>query len=134
MDYLSLSEYKSFGLIDITDDEIKSLLPRASIMLDNITRDFYQKHDLETDKFETRKRKFKLSVALQMEYMKRSNVLTAEDKARQPQSVSQTIGRTSINKSYGSGANSNRSTSGLCADAINALSGTGLLYRGVNYL
>ena len=87
MDYLSLSEYKSFGLIDITDDEIKSLLPRASIMLDNITPDFYQKHDLETDKFETRKRKFKLSVALQMEYMKRSNVLTAEDKARQPQSV-----------------------------------------------
>ncbi|QER67582.1 head-tail connector protein [Paucilactobacillus nenjiangensis] len=132
MDYLSLSEYKSFGLIDITDDEIKSLLPRASIMLDNITRDFYQKHDLETDKFETRSRRFKLAVAIQIDYMKQTDVTSAESKARRPQSISQTIGRTSVNQSFSS--TNMDSSSGLSIDAINALSGTGLLYRGVKYV
>lgn len=128
MMYLTFEEYEAFGYSEMTSEEFKKLIGKASDFMDSQTRNFYQFTELETDMM-FRKNKFKKAVALQVEYMHDSGATSSYD-ANTPQSWS--IGRTSVSEaSRYSNTGKNEAPSIICEDSILMLSGTGLLYRGV---
>lgn len=128
MAYLTLQEYNAFGYTKLKSDTFDELISKASDFLDSQTRDFYHYNDLEKD-IEYRRTKFKKAVALQVEYMHQSGATSTYD-ANTPQSWS--IGRTSVSEaSRYSNTGRNEAPSVICEDAILALSGSGLLFRGV---
>ena len=128
MAYLTFIEYKELGYTSLEEDDFNSLIAKASTFIDSQTRDFYHFNDLETD-IEYRKTKFKKAVALQVEYMHQSGA-TSTYEANTPQSWS--VGRTSVSESSRySNTGSNETPTIVCDDAILALSGLGLLFRGV---
>ena len=128
MAYLTYTEYEALGLSNLTASEFDDLISKASFVLDSQTRDFYQFTDLESD-MPYRKQKFKMAIALQVEYMHQSNA-TSTYEANTPQTWS--IGRTSVSEaSRYSNTGRNEAPTIVCDDAILALSGTGLLFRGV---
>ena len=128
MAYLTYMDYEALGLSNLTASEFNDLIGKASFVLDSQTRDFYQFTDLESD-MPYRKQKFKMAVALQVEYMHQSSA-TSTYEANTPQSWS--IGRTSVSEaSRYSNTGRNEAPSVICEDAILALSGSGLLFRGV---
>lgn len=129
MAYLTQAEYDVFNLAEVEGLEFDRLEKRASAYLDTQTRNYYQFHDLEQD-IAFRRDKFKLAVALQIEYMVQANATTSYD-INTPQSW--TIGRTSVSESSRySNTGKNEAPSIICEDAILALSGTGLLGRGLS--
>lgn len=127
LSYLSLEEYKEI-IGDDTELEAKEfnkLLRKASDLLDIQTRHFYQHNDLEKDNMMLRKA-FKKSVAYQIEYMHEADATTSYG-IQEPASWS--IGRMSVNTGNTSDKSDKQTIVSL--DALTALSGTGLLYRGV---
>jgi hypothetical protein len=129
MPYLTHEEYKEFGYSEITEDDFTKLVGKASDFFDIQTRNFYQFHDLSKD-IEFRKIKFKKAIALQIEYMQQTGA-TSTYEINTPQLWS--IGRTSVSEaSRYSNTGRNEAPSIVSEDAIAALSGTGLLYRGVS--
>ena len=128
MAYLTFTEYEELGYTSLEEDDFNNLIAKASTFIDSQTRDFYHYNDLETD-IEYRKTKFKKAVALQVEYMHQSGATSTYD-ANTPQSWS--IGRTSVSEaSRYSNTGRNEAPSIICEDAVLALSGSGLLFRGV---
>lgn len=127
--YLSFREYKH--LVDkdteLTEKEFRKLLRKASALLDIQTRRFYQRNDFESD-IPIRREAFKLAIAYQIEYMNETEATTTFG-MQEPDSWS--IGRMSVSKNKG-GASSANEAALLSGDAMMQLSGTGLLYRGVN--
>lgn len=107
----------------------------ASEYLDDQTRGFYQVNDLASDPWPLRASKFKRAVIRQIAYMIDSGITTTEQVISQPTSVSKTIGRTTVSKSWNNSQSSadGQQHSVISADALAALNGTGLLYRGVDY-
>lgn len=130
--------YQEFTELGFTLEEAKfnELLPFAEIQLNIKVRRYYEFHDLETD-LEFRKKAYKRAIAFQILYMDKQGVSTADDVANKPTSVSQSIGGTSVSKSFGSNSSSSSSngaeTSAVSLEALNQLSGTGLLSRGIYY-
>lgn len=130
--------YDDFTKLGFTLDETKfnELLPLAEIHLNIKVRRYYEFHDLESD-LEFRKKAYKRAIAFQILYMYKQGVSTADDVANKPTSVSQSIGGTSVSKSFGSasssGGSNNAETSAISLEALNQLSGTGLLSRGIYY-
>lgn len=124
MPYIDYQYYTDeFKGASIDESAFSSLVVRASDALDNLTRNFYQFNDLETD-VAFRKNKFKKAVACQVEYFHEVGSTTTYG-MNEPSSV--TIGRTSQ-----SGGSSNSQTNSLlCPDVISYLNDTGLLYRGL---
>lgn len=138
MAYVNKDDYMQ--VMHITDADMPKnfdqLAELASEYLDEQTHDFYQDNDLASDPWPLRASKFKRAVIRQIAYMIDSGITTTEQAIRQPTSASKTIGRTTVSKSWN---NSQSSTDGqqrsvISADALAALSGTGLLYRGVDYV
>ena len=127
--YLTFEEYTNLGYSEMNEEEFGKLITRASDYIDVQTRNFYQFNDLESDIL-FRKTKFKKAIALQVEYMQATGALSTHD-VNTPQSWS--IGRTSVTEaSRYSNNGRNEAPSIVSEDAIAALSGTGLLYRGSN--
>lgn len=130
--------YDDFTKLGFTLDETKfnELLPLAEIHLNIKVRRYYEFHDLETD-WEFRKKAYKRAIAFQILYMDKQGVSTADDVANKPMSVSQSIGGTSVSKSFGStgssGSSNGNGASAISLEALNQLSGTGLLSRGICY-
>ena len=130
--------YDEFTKMGFKLDFIKfeELLPFAEIQLNIKVRRYYEFHDLESD-LDFRKKAYKRAIAFQILYMDKQGVSTADDVANKPASVSQSIGGTSVSKSFGSnsssGGSSNTGTSAISLEALNQLSGTGLLSRGIYY-
>ncbi|BCX31319.1 hypothetical protein LTWDN19_18860 [Latilactobacillus curvatus] len=116
--------------------KFKELLLFAENQLNIKVRRYYEFHDLKTD-LEFRKNAYKRAIAFQILYMDKQAVSTADDVANKPTSVSQSIGGTSVSKSFGSNSSSSGSnsaeTSAISLEALNQLSGTGLLSRGICY-
>lgn len=131
MAYLTYEEYNQFGCTNFPEDEFDKLITKASGYIDSQTRDFYQFNNLEED-IAYRRDKFKKAVAFQIEYMYLSGASSAYE-ANTPQSWS--IGRTSVSESYkNSNAGRSEAPSIISEDAILALSGSGLLYRGLGVM
>ncbi|MEE6709802.1 hypothetical protein [Lacticaseibacillus paracasei] len=138
MAYVNKDDYMQ--AMYITDADVPKnfdqLAELASEYLDEQTRDFYQDNDLASDPWPLRASKFKRAVIRQIAYMIDSGITTTEQAIRQPTSASKTIGRTTVSKTWNNNQSSSdgQQRSVISADALAALSGTGLLYRGVDYV
>lgn len=132
---LTYDEFMKMGF-EFDETKFNELLPFAEIQLNIKVRRYYEFHDLESD-LEFRKKAYKRAIAFQVLYMDKQGVSTADDAANKPTSVSQSIGATSVSKSFRSNSSSSSSngvgTSAISLEALNQLSGTGLLSRGVYY-
>lgn len=132
---LTYDEFMKMGF-KLDEPKFNELLPFADIQLNIKVRRYYEFHDLESD-LEFRKKAYKCAIAFQILYMDKQGVSTADDVANKPAYVSQSIGGTSVSKSFGSirsnGGSNVVGTSAISLEALNQLSGTGLLSRGVYY-
>lgn len=128
MAYIGYSEYLAFNCTEISEEDFERLVGRSEAYIDNLTRNFYQFNDLESDN-EFRKNKFKKAIGLQIEYMYSSGASNNYE-INTPQTWS--IGRTNVSEASRYSHNGkNEEPSIISDDAILALSGTGLLYRGL---
>lgn len=125
MAYLTFPEYQKFGYQEVTEDDFKRLVVRASDVIDIRTRNFYRFHDLESD-IEFRKNQFKKAIALQIERMA---ILGAVSTAEIDSPTNWSLDGVSVTNG-GSGASGDNTTSIISDDALELLSMTGLLYRG----
>lgn len=138
MAYIDKDDYMQ--AMHVTDADVPNnfdqLADLASEYIDGQTRDFYQNNDLNSDQWPLRASKFKRAVIRQIAYMIDSGITTTEQAISQPTSVSKTIGRTAVSKSWNNSQSSvgGQQRSVISADAMAALSGTGLLHRGVDYV
>ena len=137
MAYVDKDDYMQ--AMHVTDADVPKnfdqLADLASEYLDDQTRGFYQVNDLASDPWPLRASKFKRAVIRQIAYMIDSGITTTEQAISQPTSVSKTIGRTTVSKSWNNSRSSadGQQHSVISADALAALNGTGLLCRGVDY-
>lgn len=125
MAYLTFPEYQEFGYQEVTEDDFKRLVVRASDVIDIRTRNFYRFHDLESD-IEFRKNQFKKAIALQIERMA---ILGAVSTTEIDSPTNWSLDGVSVTNG-GSGASGDNATSIISDDALELLSMTGLLYRG----
>lgn len=132
---LTYDEFTKMGF-KLGETKFDELFPFAENQLNIKVRRYYEFHDLESD-LEFRKKAYKGAIAFQILYMDKQAVSTADDVANKPTSVSQSIGATSVSKSFGSngssGGSNSAETSAISLEALNQLSGTGLLSRGIYY-
>lgn len=126
--YLTYEEYKKMGYTELKKEEFDKLITRACDYLDVQTRNSYQFKSLDDD-LEFRKIKFKKAIALQVEYMYQTDAQTSAEISR-PQSWS-VDGMSVSEASRYSNTGKNEVPSIISEDAIAALSGTGLLHRGL---
>lgn len=127
MTYLTHDEYKKFGYQDVTEEDFKRLVVRASDFIDVRTRNFYRFHDLETD-IEFRATQFKKAIALQIEYMATIGAVSTAD-INNPTSWS--LDGVSVSNGNSRLTDDGTSISIVSEDSMEILSETGLLYRGV---
>ena len=132
--YVTEEEYTTAAHVTKAPEGFAGLAERASEYLDDVTRDYYQLHSIDDDPFAMRVTRFKRAVIRQIEYMATSGITTTEQAKRQPVSGSKTIGKTTVTKSWGSSNSATDTASVISDDAIAALRGTGLLYRGVDHV
>lgn len=137
MAYVDKDDYMQ--AMHITDADVPKnfdqLADLASEYLDDQTRSFYQINNINADPWPLRASKFKRAVIRQIAYMIDSGITTTEQAISQPTSISKTIGRTTVSKSWNNSRSSadGQQRSVISADALAALNGTGLLCRGVDY-
>ncbi len=131
MAYITFDEYKELTVAANDNvDKFNANLSKASAVIDNITNNFYQFNDLETDKVKFRADRFKLALCAQIDYFIEVGGNTFEAVNKAPQSFS--VGRTSISSGSRNNASGQNETNQLVAkDVYIYLEGTGLLYRGV---
>lgn len=131
MPYLTYTEYKELGFVDIEQTEFDRLIKRASDVLDHVTSDFYVFNDLETD-VAFRKNKFKKAVACQIEYFYEMDATNFHG-LNEPSTV--TIGRTTVSNSVrDSNSQTEQKNDIVSNDVYMYLSKTGLLYKGVGVI
>lgn len=127
MPYLTYAEFQEFGY-GIDEGEFNKLLPRASDVLNNVTRSFYEFNDIDKD-VDFRRKRFKKAIASQIKYFSDMGA-TSSHGINDPGHVQ--IGRTSISKGgRNSGGQDERKNNLVSDDVYIYLSGTGLLYRGI---
>ena len=125
MTYLTLKEYTDFGYQEVTEEEFKRFVVRASDIIDIRTRNFYRFRDLETDT-EFRATQFKKAIAAQIEHM---SILGAISKAEIDSPTNWSLDGISVSNGN-SGASGEGGISIISDEALELLSMTGLLYRG----
>lgn len=131
MAYITFDEYNELTAAAYDNvDKFNANLSKASAVIDNITNNFYQFNDLETDKVKFRADRFKLALCAQIDYFIEVGGNTFEAVNKAPQSFS--VGRTSISSGSRNNASGQNETNQLVAEDVYIyLEGTGLLYRGV---
>ena len=131
MAYITFDEYKELtAAANDNVDKFNANLSKASAVIDNITNNFYQFNDLETDKVKFRANRFKLALCAQIDYFIEVGGNTSEAVNKAPQSFS--VGRTSISSGSRNNASGQNENNQLVAEDVYIyLEGTSLLYRGV---
>ena len=131
MAYITFDEYKELTVAANDNvDKFNANLSKASAVIDNITNNFYQFNDLETDMVKFRADRFKLALCAQIDYFIEVGGNTFEAVNKAPQSFS--VGRTSISSGSRNNASGQNENNQLVAEDVYIyLEGTGLLYRGV---
>lgn len=124
MPYLTYEEYNQLGFADMEEAEFNKLLPKASDVIDSITRYFYRHNDLGSD-VSFRKEQFKKAVACQIEYFHDMGA-TSSHEINSPLTVN--IGRTEIMTGE---ANQKKTNTLISPDVYMYLRDTGILYRGI---
>lgn len=130
MAYLTFEEFEEISQIELTQEEFDKLLPKASDLLDYITSYYYVQNDIDQSNNWIASQ-FRKALAAQIEYFNEVGSTSFESINNKPQSFS--AGRTSVTQSH---RNSNQQiTKELVAGEVYIyLSGTGLLFGGVNTL
>lgn len=131
MAYITFDEYEELTATASDNvDKFNANLSKASAVIDNITNNFYQFNDLETDKVKFRADRFKLALCAQIDYFIEVGGNTSEAVNKAPQSFS--VGRTSISSGSRNNGSGQSETNQLVAEDVYIyLEGTNLLYRGV---
>lgn len=131
MAYITFDEYNKLTAATNNNlDKFNANLSKASAVIDNITNNFYQFNDLETDKVKFRADRFKLALCAQIDYFIEVGGNTSEAVNKAPQSFS--VGRTSISNGSRNNASGQNETKQIVAEDVYIyLEGTNLLYRGV---
>lgn len=130
MAYLTFEEFQSKSQVDLTQEDFDKYLGRSSDLLDHLTSYFYVANDMLlvnpwiNDQF-------KKALIAQIEYFNEIGSTSFESMNNKPQAFS--AGRTSVSQNQ---RNSNQQiTKELVAEEVYIyLSGTGLLFGGVNTL
>ena len=131
MAYITFDEYKELtAAANDNLDKFNANLSKASAVIDNITNNFYQFNDLETDEVKFRANRFKLALCAQIDYFIEVGGNTFEAVNKAPQSFS--LGRTNISNGDRNNASGHNENNQLVAEDVYIyLEGTNLLYRGV---
>lgn len=130
--YLTFEDYQKLNASDtaITSDLFAKYIGKASLVIDEITRDYYQLHDLTTDENTYRVDKFREAVGLEINHLNELGTSSSYEAGQEPSSVS--MGRTSINYGNQTQGINGAPLSALYSDeAVSVLAGSGLLYKGV---
>lgn len=130
--YLTFEDYQKLNASDtaITSDLFAKYIGKASLVIDEITRDYYQLHDLTTDENNYRADKFREAVGLEINHLNELGTSSSYEAGQEPSSVS--MGRTSINYGNQTQGINGAPLSALYSDeVISVLAGSGLLYKGV---
>ena len=136
MDYAT---YKKLNFSILNQDEFEEVITKSEILISNLTRDFYQLHNLEddldsSDKFIVyRAIQYQKAICLQCEY---AHELGAAGLLGQQQTglTDVQIGRTHIQRNNNAANSVTLGKSGVIKEAADLLGSTGLLYRGVDVL
>ena len=130
MAYLTFEEFQNKSQVDLTQEEFDKYLGRSSDLLDYLTSYFYVTNDM-TLVNPWINDQFRKALIAQIEYFNEVGSTSFESMNNGPQSFS--AGRTSVTQNQG---NSNQQiTKELVAEEVYIyLSGTGLLFRGVDTL
>lgn len=127
MPYLTYLEYIDFGFPEIDEQEFNRLLPKASDVVDSVTRSFYKFNDMDSD-VPFRREQFKKAVAAQIQYFHDMGG-TSSHELNEAQTV--TIGRTTVSTSNRNSPQEEQKNKLISDDVFMYLRYTGLLYRGV---
>src|SRR5690606_36321374 len=127
MDYLTYDEYIQLGFAEIEETEFERLLPRASDVVDSVTRFFYKFNDIEQD-VPFRREQFKKAVAAQIQYFHDMGG-TSSHELNEAQTV--TIGRSTVSTGNRYSSQEEQKNKLISDDVFIYLRYTGLLYRGV---
>lgn len=130
MAYLTYSEYKTFTAEPVLEPEFDKLILRAEAAINTLIRYYYDGMTFEND-FDWRKKAVKSAVAFQIDYYHEAGVSSQKGLTDTPQQV--TLGRTTITREFRSGSEAKGKASFVCQESVNALTNTGLLYRGVGH-
>src|SRR5690625_2489799 len=131
MPYLTFKEYQDVGFGELEEDEFDKLLPRASDVLNSVTRSFYEFNDIDED-VEFRRERFKKALAVQIQFFNDMGATTSYD-IDTPAHVQ--IGRTSgSTSSRYTGNNKDDRNRLISEDALMYLRDTGLLYAGIGVM
>lgn len=130
--YLTYDEYSKLNSHDstVTSDLFAKYIGKASLVIDEITSDYYQLHDLTTDENTYRAGKFREAIGLEINHLNELGTSSSYEAGQEPSSVS--MGRTSIN--YGNqtqGINGAPLRALYSDESVSVLAGSGLLYKGV---
>ncbi|MCS5465556.1 hypothetical protein NWO25_19270 [Enterococcus lactis] len=79
MSYLTHDEYLKSGFNKVSVSEFDDLEKCAARQLNRVTGDFYMRHSLADDTFKYRVDKFKIAMAVQIEYLKSVGVTSLSD-------------------------------------------------------
>lgn len=127
MPYLTYDEYIDLGLPEIGETEFNRLLPKASDVVDSVTRSFYKFNDMDSD-VPFRREQFKKAVAAQIQYFHDMGGVSSHE-LNEAQTV--TIGRTTVSTSNRNSSQEEQKNKLISDDVFMYLRYTGLLYRGV---
>jgi len=127
MPYLTYDEYIDLGLPEIGETEFNRLLPKASDVVDSVTRSFYKFNDIEQD-VPFRREQFKKAVAAQIQYFHDMGG-TSSHELEVAETV--TIGRTTVSSTRSNSSNETKKSSIISDDALMYLRDAGFLYSGV---
>lgn len=126
--YITQEEYEDFTEKEAPKN-FKYLEEIASAELDSVTRYYFRFNELGND---FKSEQFKKALIFQIDFFVTNKTHSVEQLNNKPDSVR--IGDTTVSYNRtGTGAESSKRDSALSKDALNALRGTGLLYRGVSY-
>lgn len=131
--YLTYEEYKEQGFSKVDREAFNELELYAERHINLVTRDYYMLHSLAEDTWQYRVTKFKLAMAIQVDYLNSLNgKVTLSDLLNDsPKSVS--VGRMRIETNNASKATTVGKTM-FCTEAYTELTYTGLLYKGADYV
>src|SRR5690606_4472661 len=127
MAYLTYQEYIDLGFPEIGEAEFNKLLPKASDVIDSVTRSFYKFNDMDSD-VPFRRKQFKKVVASEIQYFHDTDG-TSSHELEVAETVKIVI--TTVSSTRSNTSNETKKSSTISDDALMYLRDAGFLYSGV---
>lgn len=137
MSQLTFTKYTELGFKKLKEPEFNTVLADSDLLISNLTRDFYEFHDINADLDSSvvfnkyRAVHYLKAIALQCEFANESGAATPYEQATTGLTQVE-IGRTTLQHGSNPFATVTYGSTGVVKTAVDVLAHTGLLYRGVN--